>query len=337
MIAKFDVVCCITLARRPERWRRFIGHLPADWPFKSVLQAEAVDGRRVTPPAWWTENAGAWGCYRSHLRVFEQALNAGATSLFVLEDDAVFRDDFAHSVRRFFDHLPDDWQMVYLGGQLIKTHFRPPEKINDWCYRPYNVNRAHAYAVRGEMLRTVYHWLCDPGWYSGHMIDHHLGRLHESGNHNVYVPARWLVGQAAGESDILARSGELRFWPEPEDEARRSVSRLIVVMGDSDSSHRKSQIAALEGNGVWFGADSPSSGDQCAADRLLDSLCTTQTGGQPTMTELELSDRLSDWLGRHLWEAEQRGKTAGAARPQFGAWMQQLKGFLGEALEVISA
>jgi hypothetical protein len=340
--ALFDIVCCVSLDRRRDRWQRFQGRVPADWPFQKVLQAEAIDGQRCPPPPWWTESAGAWGCSRSHYRVIEQALNSGADSLLVFEDDAVFSKNFVADVREFFEHLPDDWQMVYLGGQLLKVHFRPPAKVNDWVYRPFNVNRTHAYAVRGEMLEVLYRWLNEPRWYGGHIVDHHIGRLHETGDYQVYVPRRWLVGQAAGPSDITGKTNPTAFWRNPEDDANRTPSPLVVVLGDIGSPAMGRAITELEQNGVYFGADSTDPANRPQhGDPALAALCDAQQRGAynrsilPAEAAEELKDRLSDWLGHYLWQAECRKKTAGTLRPQFATWLDHLAEFCGPALRVI--
>ena len=63
-------------------------------------------------------------------------------------------------------------------------------------YRPFNANRTHAYAVRGtEMLNVLNKHLHARDWFEKHHIDHHYGRLHQTGQYGVYVPRRWLVGQ----------------------------------------------------------------------------------------------------------------------------------------------
>ena len=159
----------------------------------------------------------AWGCYKSHLNLIEQCVNEDVASILIFEDDAEFVDQFAEKVNQFIKHLPEGWQqnsMVYFGGQHLHTKLNPPRKINDFVYQPYNVNRTHAFALCGQMIKTVYHHLIQTqSWWRGHHIDHHLGRFHQKRIHPVYVPHQWLVLQSADSSDISGKVfKQSRLW-----------------------------------------------------------------------------------------------------------------------------
>lgn len=227
----FDRVYVINLARRRDRWTRFMQRLPRDWPFKTPERFNAIDGQLCPPPPWWKQGAGAWGCYRSHLAILERCLNEAVRSVLILEDDAVFCDGFSERVAEVLRELPSDWGMLYLGGQHLKTETHPPEKLTAHVYRAYNINRTHAYAVRGgEHMRVVYQHLCKRDWNPRHHIDHHYGLLHESRAINVYCPDQWLVGQADGFSNIYGRHVPLRFWAHASAFERRQPERLLPVV-----------------------------------------------------------------------------------------------------------
>ena len=49
----FDRVVCINLDRQPGRWRRLVGQIGADWPFRPVERVAAVNGQDQTPPKSW--------------------------------------------------------------------------------------------------------------------------------------------------------------------------------------------------------------------------------------------------------------------------------------------
>lgn len=213
----FERCYVVTLDRRPDRYERFIQGLPADWPFPKPERFSAIDGQLVPHPKWWRMGAGAWGCMRSHLLLCERCLNEGVESVLLLEDDAVFPDGFTGKASEFLAAVPANWEMIYLGGQLLKVDRERPIRINPLVYKPFNVNRTHAFALRGkEFMGTVYQHLHEWGtWKYGHHIDHHFGVLHQSGKHAVYCPGDWLVGQADGPSDIKAGNKVFpeRYWP----------------------------------------------------------------------------------------------------------------------------
>ncbi len=232
--AFFDRVVVISLDRRPERWQKFLATLPPGWPFCPPLRFPAVDGTRVEIPAWWTEGTGAWGCYLSHVQIIEDCLDEQVGSVLILEDDASFEENFSDDVRQFLQHLPDDWQFMYFGGQHIELHEGTPRQVNEWVYRPYNVNRTHAYALRGrEMLERVHQYLVDTdNWKAKHHIDHHLGEFQKTLAAGIYVPKQWLVAQGDGESDVSRRKLGLRRFRGAEEIANPVVDMpMVAVLG----------------------------------------------------------------------------------------------------------
>ena len=218
LVSEIDRVVCINLDRHPERWESFtaqIGRIGADWPFGSVERVAGIDGRELECPDWWDAGPGAWGILQTLLGVFRAALEDGVKGLLVFEDDAVFPADFPRQVGEFIEHVPDDWEGLYFGGEHMFSDLRPPVLVNEHVLRCTNVSRAHAMVLRGEYLQMAYHYCSDmKDWsrYRGFHVDHRLGVLHETGRYNIYAPVRWLVGQAAGQSDISMRMEELRFW-----------------------------------------------------------------------------------------------------------------------------
>jgi hypothetical protein len=116
-------------------------------------------------------------------------------SLLVFEDDATFCPNFTAELESFLGAVPNDWDMIYLGGQ----HVVPPER-KEGCWIGRGIKKSHAYAVRGGPLR------CLPAWLriqKNHM-DVELSLLHP--RFRVYCPPLWLCGQTAGRSDILCGS-----------------------------------------------------------------------------------------------------------------------------------
>ena len=227
----FQRVFVVSLDRRRDRWEAFQQRLPADWPFAPPERVQAVDGQHIQPPTWWTAGRGAWGCYRSHLRLIEYCLNNQIDSVLLMEDDAVCCDGFADKAAEFITALPADWGMIYLGGQHLHANQHPPIKVNDHVYQPYNVNRTHAFALRGDMLQTVYSHLHKTHWQQGHHVDHHFGQLHQQRNHPIYVPREWLIGQAEGKSNISGREPPRRFWESAGSIASPHVPAVVAVVG----------------------------------------------------------------------------------------------------------
>ena len=235
---KFDRVVCINLDRRYDRWDEFISQpeyaRPETQELGEVERVSAIDGNRATHPPWWRSGAGAWGCYRSHLRVIEDAINSQQTSLLVFEDDALLCDDFGRKAQAYFDNLPDDWQWAYLGGQHWKVEQQPPVKVNDYVSRGWNIQRTHAYAIRGRSaLMNIYRHLTRDDWSSSiddpHHVDKQYGQLQQQSKVPIYCPPVFLVGQREGTSNIGPREQEERWWNSWS--VTTSDSPMVAVLG----------------------------------------------------------------------------------------------------------
>lgn len=343
----FDRVLVINLDRRPDRWNSFKKNLPTDWPFRAPERFRAIDGRHVKPPDWWREGGGAWGCYRSHARVLEDCLQNGIGNVLVLEDDAVFCDHFSAEARTFLSNVPSDWEMLYLGGQHLDVGKVPPRRVNDWVYEPYNVNRTHAMAIKGpEFMQVLYRHLHQWNhWLRGNHIDHHLGRLHRERNRRIYAPKSWLIGQAAGQSDISWRNAKQRYWPPAEVVSKQIPSNdpfvAIIGLHSSGSSALAGLLYHLGlhlGNqlGGFYGKDPNSS---CGFEAVgLVNICEDVIPFPSTNLRREdggIVNRLRTWINHRGQEATNKGTLAAGKYPLLCRLGNQLLDAIGDRLKVI--
>jgi hypothetical protein len=341
----FKRVYCVNLKRRQDRWEQFLEGLPDDWPFPKIERFEAIDGKKAKHPDWWKAGPGAWGCYRSHLRILEDCLNNGIPSVLLLEDDALFLPDFRRKVERFFKFLPEDWEMIYLGGQHLMIDKHPPLKINKAVFQPFNVNRTHAFGIRGDMIRVVYKHLLRNDWVNAQHIDHHLGRLHQGRDHRIYCPWEWLVGQAEGQSNISGRNPPDRFWaPAEQLEAfDAEASPLVVVIGlhSSGSSALAGVLHHLGlhlGNRLvgYYGTD-PNGACGFEAVRLF-QICEKAIPFPATERKIkrgELWAELRAFINEKKREAFFKGTLAALKYPQLCQMGPQLRNLCGKNLRVI--
>lgn len=211
----FSEAFVINLPFKGDRLERFMRSVPKS--IGEVKHWPAVHGDTVRPPRYWKAGNGAWGCYRSHMQILEYAIANQLESYVVFEDDAIFLDSFEDDLQSIMQEIPNDWQQLYLGGQLYHEIKNPPKRVNDWLFMPFNVNRTHCFAVHQRGYYELYDHLMSLPFHPKEHIDHHLGRLHEKGKFAVYVPKRWIVGQGEGWSNISGKFNEDTYWPNPED------------------------------------------------------------------------------------------------------------------------
>lgn len=332
----FDRVCVISLERRPERLAAFMDRVrEAGLPFE-VEQFPAVDGKLVQPPEWWKQGRGAWGCYRSHIRIIEESLQRGHGRVLIFEDDAVFCDDFVARAERYFASLPAGWVQAYLGGQ----HLRRPVPVpgNSEVVSVRNVNRTHAYAINGRAgLGRLYRHLTDTtDWKDRHHIDHHYGRLHGASQYGFYAPTTWLAGQGDGPSDVSCKAVPERWWGGGVGREKPGEKTFVAVVG----LHRSGSSAVammLHKLGVSMGDSlggyegKNGGGGEAAGLAAICEWAARFPAAEITRPREQLAAKLKRWISGRL-----DGRSiAGGKYPHLCAMGDELIAAAGDGLRVI--
>lgn len=210
----FDRIAIISLPDRMDRRARLMDHL-SDYGLagpNDITWVEAVDGRAATIPDWWEAGPGAWGCRASQCATIAAANQDGIDRLLILEDDAVFHPRTTEWLPEVYALLPDDWDLLFLGGQ----HLRPPQPTaHPRLVKGRYITRTHAYAVHRRAFAGLLSEIsndaayeANPGWH----VDHQLGQGQSNGQWQAYAPAWWLVAQEEGSSDISSHQDQRRWW-----------------------------------------------------------------------------------------------------------------------------
>lgn len=167
----FDTIIIINLDRRPDKYRRVMKRielLGVD-DVVNVIRLSAVDGQKITKdkmdeegvkvlPWFFDPNTGRGmtmgeiGCSLSHYYSWKEILeNDNIQSALIIEDDAVFTDDFVDVCQKIVGDVKDiDWDLFYLGrkrmfgmeGRPITDDIVIPD-FSYWCLA-YVVNKEGA-------------------------------------------------------------------------------------------------------------------------------------------------------------------------------------------------
>jgi GR25 family glycosyltransferase involved in LPS biosynthesis len=128
----FDRVVVINLDRRPDRLSKITKQLDglgiAFDRFSAVEDGNAIES-----------------CKKSHQAVLSKAREDGLGSILILEDDALFGDNFLSEFEKMRGELPDNWDMLYLGGTIMNK-----ELYSDRLIRSIRTLSLHAYAVNSK-------------------------------------------------------------------------------------------------------------------------------------------------------------------------------------------
>ena len=161
----------------------------------SVQRFSAVDGNAVVLPHDWIHTPGAYGCLRSHVQVVSDARDAGASSVLIFEDDALFDPQFKEKFATRIKELPDDWDMLFFGA----LHKDQPIKFSEHIGRITKANSTFAYAIRN----TVFDAFIELNSKAEHVLDMNSYLLQEKFNCYCFMPN--LVWVESEYSDVQNR------------------------------------------------------------------------------------------------------------------------------------
>lgn len=185
-------VFLINLKRRPDRLAEVTKECEKHSIYFELI--EAVDGHIAFPEANRRIIQAALGCHASHILALKEALKYDENCL-ILEDDAVFSDDFKAKVKKVFAELPTSWDIFFLGGSpLLENAFinyKPTLKIAN------NVLCTHAYIVNKNSIKKLIDFLELRQW----KIDVLFTEFQKVNNCFIAYPE--LAWQREGYSDLV--------------------------------------------------------------------------------------------------------------------------------------
>ena len=134
-------------------------------------------------------------CKQSHINLIELAAKNNFANICILEDDCVFIENFQEILVQNIEHLPNNWDILYLGhcfdGGISN-------KISSSLYETKVTYCTHAYCLNNRS----YNLILDKLNSSDHPIDHIYKYLCSSKIINGYIINPGLVNQIPNLSDI---------------------------------------------------------------------------------------------------------------------------------------
>ena len=183
----FDQVVVINLDRRSDRMEKLdkqLSDLGITYKRFSAIDADVLG---VEPMVAGT---------MSHVMVMKKY--AGKRVL-VLEDDALFVDDFNEKFDQAMPELPNDWGIFYLGALLPKGTGEVQDIGNKYWFKQIMSTGSHAYCIKPDMMNEIAYKLDGYQWY----ID--IGLRLENEFRNCYIVQPNLVTQFASFSDLRGK------------------------------------------------------------------------------------------------------------------------------------
>lgn len=128
----FDHIYCLTLTRRPERWKK------VKQEFKKLnIEVErfpAIDGNSLSEgkiKKYPIINKYAIGCMLSHYKIIEDAKKHKYKNILIFEDDVIFHKNFVEEFSNQIKKIKN-WKILYLGA--TQTYWDNIEYENGFYY-----------------------------------------------------------------------------------------------------------------------------------------------------------------------------------------------------------
>jgi GR25 family glycosyltransferase involved in LPS biosynthesis len=150
----FDKTVCINLDRRFDRWSECVSEFEKN-NLTGIERFRAVDGKDLQqqPKGFLTQSRLA--LVLTNMLILDKAIEEDYNSILILEDDVEFTKQVTN-MKSFFDSLPEDWDMLYFGGNH-NTHMgiNPPTIINDKVCKLHNTFSTHCVAINKKAFKEV--------------------------------------------------------------------------------------------------------------------------------------------------------------------------------------
>jgi hypothetical protein len=190
---RFDKVYCINLKKRTDRLENFTQEVNK-YDLGKFEVFEAIDGSTVGLHP--TLLKGEMGIIHSVIKILEISIQNKYEKILILEDDCVFNDN-VKEIDNYFSYLPENWDMIYFGGNH-NTHvgIPPPVIINKRIVKLHCTFSAHCIGIKKNMFEILLPEL-NKFLYQLDVVYQKLQT-----KHNIYCFNPLVASQKPGFSDI---------------------------------------------------------------------------------------------------------------------------------------
>jgi GR25 family glycosyltransferase involved in LPS biosynthesis len=158
----FDKTFCINLERRSDRWDECMSEFNK-FGLTNINKFIAVDGKDLPQVKSGFVTPSRLALVLTNIKILEEAIENNYNSILILEDDIEFTD-LVNDIGDFYKMLPEDWDMLYFGGNH-NTHMgiKPPIIINEKVSKLHYTFSTHCVAINKSAFVKIYDRLkkCD--------------------------------------------------------------------------------------------------------------------------------------------------------------------------------
>jgi hypothetical protein len=149
----FDKTYCINLDRRFDRWEECLIEFKK-YDIEGVIRWSAIDGNNINKLGS-CEKSSQTALILTNIDILEDSIKNNLKNVLIMEDDIKFSDEI-YNISEYFKYLPEDWDMVYFGGNHnLHTGVNPPLIINEKVCKLHNTFTTHCVGINGKSFNTI--------------------------------------------------------------------------------------------------------------------------------------------------------------------------------------
>ena len=152
---RFDKVYCVNLDRRPDRLESFNTQVEK-YDLGDYTKVSAVDGSKINIEDYGTTlKPGELGLVLTNLQIIKDSKENGYNNILILEDDCSFTDEILN-IENYFNNLPSDWDMLYMGGNH-NTHMgiQGPITVNEKVVKLHSTYSTHFIGIKNTLFDHI--------------------------------------------------------------------------------------------------------------------------------------------------------------------------------------
>ena len=146
----FSKIYCINLDSRPDKYKECLVEFAKL--NVNVERISGIDGKPIFKPGL-NLSAGNYGLLLTNIKIIEDAIINNYKNILILEDDVMFIDGFYEIFNEKILSLPDNWDLLYLGGNNLFEKGSFNLITGD---KNFNITK--------ENYKTLKHELCKTTW-----------------------------------------------------------------------------------------------------------------------------------------------------------------------------
>lgn len=216
-----DEVYVINLERRKDRLEHITKEFKKiDVSFKRV---NAIDGNDIEK--FNNLSSAEIACLRSHVGVIQESIEKNYKRIAIFEDDIIFCDDFEKRFEYYSSNIPDDWDIMYLGG----THYGNGVEVKPFINKIEGVYGCFAMILNNK--NNLFQKIIEITKSENIPIDnYYCENLSKTFNTYIFVP--FFVKTLNTKSDISIRKESFSYENEVDVNFKNIVNLKIDKMND---------------------------------------------------------------------------------------------------------